>query len=446
MENNQSHWPPRKLAWSWVVVMLLAYTCSFADRQILALMIGPIRADLHISDSEFGLLHGLSFAMLYCLLALPSGWLVDRYPRRSIIVGGILMWSIMTALCGVARNFWQLFVARIGVGVGEATLSPAVYSLLADCFPKDRLGRAMSIYLSGGPIGIGLALMVGGSLVGLLGSIGPVSLPVLGEIKSWQLIFFVVALPGLPVAALTWSLREPPPRGDKRIAPPSWGAVFSFIIARRSFMLPFFGAMACTITVMQATLTWAPAYLMRVYGKTAMEVGLPLGPLITVAMSVGLFGDAWLAERLSGSRGIQHAALRVATVSLALAVFAGFSLTVNNGFPVGLATVFLIMFLATGPSATVTAALQSLTPSAMLGRVSAIYLVSHNAIALVFGPLVPALITDHLFKDDKMVGVSLGLTIMAGCTGAAILYLTALRNLPGEAAAGKEPVLSGAAE
>ena len=165
MDSSEANWPPRKLAWSWVFALILAYMCSLADRQVLAMMVDPIRADLHISDSEFGLLHGLSFALLYCLVGLPAGTLIDRYPRRVIIASGIALWTVMTALCGTSRYFWQLFLARIGVGLGEGTLSPSAYSLLADCFPKERLGRAMSLYISGAAIGTGAAMMIGGSLI-----------------------------------------------------------------------------------------------------------------------------------------------------------------------------------------------------------------------------------------------------------------------------------------
>jgi len=171
--------PP--MAWYAVGILTVAYTFSYIDRQILSLMVGPIRADLGISDSAFSLLHGLAFAVFYTLLGVPIGRLADRRNRRNIIALGVAFWSLATVCCGLARSFWQLFAARVAVGVGEAALSPAAYSMLADLFPKEKLGRAIGIYSSGVFVGIGLSFIIGGMLIATIEAMGGITLPVVGH-------------------------------------------------------------------------------------------------------------------------------------------------------------------------------------------------------------------------------------------------------------------------
>ena len=196
-------------AWYVVAVLMLAYVCSFVDRQVLALMVPAVRRDLGISDTQMSLLMGLSFALFYSILGLPIGRLADRSSRRRIIVWGIAVWSVMTALCGAARNYWQLFLARMGVGVGEAALSPPAYSLIADYFPKDRLGTAIGVYSLGIYLGSGLAMMLGGWVTGRVAAAAMWTLPLIGEVRPWQAVFFVIGLPGLLLALWVGTLREP---------------------------------------------------------------------------------------------------------------------------------------------------------------------------------------------------------------------------------------------
>ena len=180
----EAPWPNPLYAWFVVGVLMLAYMNSFIDRQILSLLVEPIRADLGISDTQVSLLAGLAFSIFYTLMGVPLARLADQSNRRNIILVGIGSWSIMTALCGAAQNFWQLFLARIGVGVGEAALSPAAFSMIADYFPKQRLARAISVYSMGVYFGAGLALMIGGVVIKMVSALPPTVLPVIGEVLS----------------------------------------------------------------------------------------------------------------------------------------------------------------------------------------------------------------------------------------------------------------------
>jgi len=211
----------RSYAYEWyvVVICMLAYIFSFVDRQILALMIEPIKHDLQLSDTQFSLLHGLAFSLFYAVMGIPIALLADRYSRPKIIAIGVAFWSLATAACGLSRSFAHMFLARIGVGVGEAALSPATYSMLSDMFPRDKLGRAVGIYSIGSFIGGGMAFLIGGYVINLLKSVDSVVVPWVGAMRPWQVTFFIVGLPGLLVALLILlTVRDPQRLGLRRSA------------------------------------------------------------------------------------------------------------------------------------------------------------------------------------------------------------------------------------
>lgn len=206
---------PSRSAWYALIVLMVAFMVAMVDRVIIALLVGPIQRDLTISDTEFGILNGFAFALFYLIMGMPIAQAADKHSRRAIIAIGIALWSVMTALCGMAQNFWQLFFARMGVGVGEAALTPAAYSMIADMFPRDRLGRAYGIYSAGAMIGFGGSLIIGGTVIGLVGQREDWTLPLIGQIRSWQAVFLAVGAPGLLIALLAMTMKEP----EKRVSP-----------------------------------------------------------------------------------------------------------------------------------------------------------------------------------------------------------------------------------
>ena len=201
-------------SWYGLAILFIAYTVSFVDRTILSLLVEPIKADLYLSDTQISLLHGLAFAIFYTFLGIPIARLADQRSRKLIITTGICVWSIMTAACGLAGRFSTLFLARVGVGVGEAALSPAAYSMISDMFPKNKLGLALSLYSSGVYVGAGLAFIIGGLAVEAALQLRMPELPLIGIVDGWQVIFFIVGLPGLLVALLMLTVKEPAPRQD----------------------------------------------------------------------------------------------------------------------------------------------------------------------------------------------------------------------------------------
>jgi MFS family permease len=206
--------PPSRVAWYVVGVLSVCYTLSFVDRQIMGFLVGPIRRDLGITDTQIGLLGGLAFALFYTLVGLPMGWLADRMNRRNLIAIGVVFWSMATAACALTGSFSSLFAARIGVGIGEATLAPGAMSLVSDLFPKEKLASALGVYAMGIMIGSGLASIVGGVVVQLVTARPEITLPLFGDIAAWRMAFVIVALPGVVVPLLLFTFREPQRRGS----------------------------------------------------------------------------------------------------------------------------------------------------------------------------------------------------------------------------------------
>lgn len=414
-------WPPRRHSWLWLAVLLCAYACSYIDRQILSLMVDPIKGDLNISDSQFSLLHGLSFAMLYCILGFPVGDLVDRVRRGRLIAAGVVFWSVMTALCGTANSFGRLFLMRIGVGVGEATLNPAAYSLLADCFPPHRLGRAMSIYIAGAGIGAGIAFMLGGAVVSAVEHLD--AFPLLDGMRPWQKAFILVSLPGPPIAIALLLMREPARKGKVAAKVVPWRDFFRFIADRRALMVRLMFGLACSAAITLGTLNWAAAFLMRNFKLGPADVGFVLGGVTMVGIVGGLLLGAYVAE-WAARRGIVQAPIRVSAMAALLAAPPAIAMAVAPSLQLALTALLILMLISNMPFGIAGATVQSLTPNQMRGRMSAFLLFCQNGFGMVCGPLLPALLTDHLFGGEgARVGYSLAIaiTLFGVCGGLALL-------------------------
>src|SRR5580704_8856429 len=253
VSSDSSPYPSSFAAWYSVAVLMLMYIFSFIDRTTISLLVEPMKRDLHISDTQIGMLQGLAFALLYTFLGLPIARLSDRHSRRAIIAGGVFIWSIMATLCGLARSAIQLFIARIGVGVGEAALSPAAYSIITDSFPRSKLGGAFGVYNIGITIGAGTALLLGGIVVAAVSHAGATyTLPLLGEVRAWQMVFIVTGAPGVVLPLLLLTFREPARRGVLRtwsgeaaeLLRPPLREVLGYLWLHRKFYCLYFIALA----------------------------------------------------------------------------------------------------------------------------------------------------------------------------------------------------------
>lgn len=202
-------YPSARYGWYMVVLLTVAYIFSFVDRYVLGLLIEPIKADLELTDTQIGLLLGPAFAIFYATMGLPLGWLADRQRRTWIVAAGIALWSAATAASGLARNFPQLFIARMSIGVGEATLSPCAMSMISDSFPREKRARPIAFYTMALSLGAGIASLISAAVLQWAKTTTDISLPIVGTVAPWQFTFFVVGLPGLALSLLVLMLREP---------------------------------------------------------------------------------------------------------------------------------------------------------------------------------------------------------------------------------------------
>ncbi|HSN72024.1 MAG TPA: MFS transporter, partial [Steroidobacteraceae bacterium] len=405
-EPSESPYPRPAIGWYAVAVLTVAYVFSFIDRSILTLLVGPIRADLEISDTQLSLLHGFAFAIFYTTLGIPIALLADRLNRRNIIAIGTAFWSAATAACGLANSFWQLFWARVGVGVGEAALSPAAYSMIADLFAPQRLGRALAVYTVGAFAGAGLAYLIGGAVVTLVSSADAMTLPLVGSVRPWQVVFFIVGLPGLLVALWVLTLPEPARRHLRAApAPGIAGSLAAFGRYMRSQWQTYAAHLAgfsLLGIVFNATLAWTPAYLIRVFEMTPGRAGFWLGLILLLAGSIGVLAGGWLADRMR-THGHVDSTMRVGVLGALGALPFAATATIVPSFPLFLVLYTLMILFVTMPYGAAAAAIQIVTPPQMRAVASSIYLCCLNLVGLGAGPTFVALFTDYVFGRDAAV-------------------------------------------
>lgn len=416
--------------WYVVFVLMLAQVFSFIDRMIMGLLVGPIRSTFNISDTQYSLLAGFAFALFYGLMGLPLARIADSKSRRALISAGIAVWSVMTAACGLAKGFWGLFFARVGVGVGEATLSPAAFSIITDYFSKRSLAKALSVFTIGVPIGSGLAYMIGGKAVAYVDSLGQVTLPVLGDVHGWQLSFFVVGLPGLLIALLMFTVREPKRRGRtvEGSKPVPVSKFFNFVRSNLVAIGTHTIGMSLFIIVIYGLNIWGPTYMIRVFDYTRGEAGLVMGFIMLISGTLGLLAGGILADRYY-SAGHSDAYSKIILLSIAcLAPF-----TIALGFvetpALALVSLFFAIMFGAFQGGIAAGTLQLMTPNEMRGQAAALYFLLGNMIGLGFGPTVVASFTDFVFQSDAAIGKSLALTAAIMCPLAALIMLSGLKQV-----------------
>lgn len=411
-----SEYPRPAYACYVVFVLMLAYILSFIDRTILTLLVDVIRRDLRISDTQISLLHGFAFAIFYTLLGVPLGRLADRAQRVRIISIGIVIWSAMTALCGVAKNFWQLFAFRMGVGAGEAALSPAAYSIITDSFPPEQRSRALSAYVLAAYFGMGIAYMIGGVVVKAIEGMPGAELPIVGHIYPWQYAFLLVGLPGLLFVLLMRTVKEPA-RKAKLVsgaasARVSLREVASHLFRRkRTYLSHFIGFGFVTLLINGAAL-WTPTFMQRTYGWTTYDAGIAYGLIIMVFGSAGVLFGGWIADRLH-QRGKLGGAYISAIIGASACLLPCFTATLMPSASLALLVMVPLIFFGAMPFGVAVSAISQITPNEMRGLVSALYLFCVNLLGIGLGPILIALVTDFYFADESMLRYSMSIVLGA---------------------------------
>ena len=415
----------RLYAWYVVAVLLVAQVFAFLDRMIMGLLVGPVRETFQISDTQYSLLAGLAFSLFYAIMGLPLARIADSRNRRNLIVAGIAVWSAMTALCGLARNFWSLFLARVGVGIGEAALGPAAYSMISDYFPKSLLARALSVYMVGVTLGSGFAYILGGAVVAVVQDMGAIEVPVLGALHGWQFTFFIVGLPGLLVALwMQATVREPVRRGTGQETGSSLplGEVVRYIADRRAAYGNHILGVSIYIMVVYALNLWGPTYFIRTFGYGRAEAGLVFGIIMIAAGTAGLLVAGFGADRWF-ARGRLDAYPRTIFISMLCMIPSAGLLGLVSDHRLGIACMSIAVFCSAVQGGIAGGTLQLMSPNRMRGQVMAVYLLAGNLIGLGLGPTVVAATTDYVFGYDGAVGKSIALCALVICPiGAFILW------------------------
>ena len=383
MSQDRIEQPGSRYRYVVLAMLILAYTFNFLDRQILGILAGSIKAELHLTDTQLGLMGGVAFAALYTTLGVPIAWLADRVSRTWIMTVALTLWSGFTVACGFAGGFWSLFLSRMGVGVGEAGGVAPAYSLISDYFPKSQRARALAVYSFGIPLGTALGVLFGGLIAAYV---------------NWRYAFIIVGLMGVILAPIfKWVVKDPVRGGMDRephslasgevaplVAPkaPAFGAVLATITPKPSFWLLAFGAASSSICGYGVAF-WLPTFFQRSFGLSLTERALFYSALSLFGGVAGI----WLGGLLADKFGAKNkAAYALAPAICFLVALPCFLLAMNVQ---SLVLAFLLFLIPTGLNLAwlgpVVAAVQHLAPASMRTTTSALFLLINNLLGLAVG-------------------------------------------------------------
>ncbi len=397
-------WPSGKAGWFLVVMLTLAYIFSFLDRYILGLLIEPIKADLDLTDEQIGWVLGWAFAIFYATMGIPLGWLVDRKRRTWLVAIGITVWSLATATSGLASKFWHLFATRMMVGAGEATLSPAAFSMIGDSFPPERRGKPISFYSTALVIGSGLASLIGGGVLLWAKSHEFVDLPILGPVAPWQATFIAVGLPGLLLATVFVFMKEPARRvaksTDASLKGNSLGDAFGYVRQHLGTYLGFV-SLICVMTIIAYSQSFLPSTFARTWGWEVENYAFVNGIAILAIGPANIMFAGWLSDKWSQA-GKRDAPFRLLVMGFLIMVpTAALPYFIPDG-----RLAFAILCLNTVGIGFVSAvgvtALLLITPAQIRGQIVALYYMAISLAGLVLGPTTVGWLSTNIYGEENI--------------------------------------------
>lgn len=383
-----------RTTWTMVAVLTVFAMLAAIDKNFLTLAVPLIKADFGLSDVQIGLLIGLAFAVSNVAISLPAGWLADRANRRAIVAGGVLLWSVTAATCGFARSYGQLFLARVGVGLGEGISPPASYSLIRDGVPAEKRGMAYAIYALGTPFGSGLAFVIGGLLITAITSLDLHGVPLLGKMPSWQIALVVIGVAGVPIAPLAFIFPDPG-RGEAVAADrASFRATLAMAHEQRQVLVPLLIFSVLHAMIASGLAAWVPALLVRSYHLEVGGFGLILGLVLIGGATLGLIGAGIMMDRLGGI-GPAIVAIMASVILTLSGSVAPHAPSISVYWPLqGIIIMSSVVYLPT--TSTLVA---KVMPSTMIGTTMAFFLFVQGIVGSGLGPLVVAMFTQHVFGD-----------------------------------------------
>lgn len=421
--DDESGYPGRPYAWLVVAILIGTAILSYTDRQVLSLLVDPIRHDLGLSDFQISLLLGTAFALIYGVAGVPFGWLADRTSRRNLIFAGVVFWSIGTVGCAYSHSFAELFAARVIVGLGESVLSPSAISLISDYFPPSRRGLAVGSFLSGIAIGSGAAILIGGGALHLVQAGALVGTP-FAALTPWRLVLLVLGAPGFAWSLVILLVREPLRRAA--VVRDSSSGAERAALRRQALrtVAPIYVVVAMASFVDNAVGAWAPTELIRSFHRDAADVGVELGVLITIGFGGGVLLGGWLADTVGGG-GRWLRKLAICLVAGACVVAAAWAIDARSaGIVMGAVALYFAL------SGIVTAcgfsAILDIVPSGQRAFAMAVSFFLNVAVGAGLGPTAVTLVSDHVFGAAAGYGPAIALTAAGGFL---IVALTALATL-----------------
>ncbi len=404
-------YPKKSHAYATVVVLTLVNVVAFIDRQIPAMLVGPIKQDFNLSDSQMALLLGAAFSVSYALVALPIGYAVDRLRRKQVLGSALFVWSCMTMSALFANSYGKLFGVRMGVAAGDAAIAPSSVSLVSDSFAESQRGTALGMVTAGIYIGIGISLWGGGYLIDYLTSIGEIRVPFVGLIKPWQAVFLMSGLPGLLLAFAVFLLPEP---ARARVAPPTANQTGSndltaHLSAHKNTLLPMFGGLVFMALMFYSFSAWAPTMMVRTFGLSLAEVGMSLG-LITISCSIvgsvlaGMSVD-WLSKR-----GYRDAPIRSAMCVCLLALPAITLAPLMQSLLLSWLLLGVYLLFISAYATLGLLAVSGVSTAAVRGRMTSVFTLVMMIFSATMGPQLAAFFTDFVFVDEGKLNWSIALT------------------------------------
>jgi MFS family permease len=408
--DDAQSWPSATRGWTVVFVLALASIASQFDRTVINLTVDPLKESFSLNDTQFALLQSLAFGIFYSVACIPLGWLADRYQRRIVLAVSIGFFSLFAMASGLSRSYAQLFLTRVGVGVGEATVTPAGMSMMSDYFPPERLGRAVGAFFISAPVGQAVGLIGGGLLLQWLMTSTFLTSGLLAGLEPWQAAFIIIGAPGLLLVPLFLMLREPERRGPGGQNPLAFRETLAILGERSRALIPMFAGFCMVTMVSYSFFVWTPATLQRTFDWNAAEAGLGFGLIILTFGTGGAYFGGWLTDRLA-ERGYLDAPLRTAAFGfVGCGVFGGLAPLMPSG-ELALALLGPAIFLSNTPYACAGTAIQLIIPNRARAQVTALYVTLITLFGLFIGPTAVGLITDLIFGDAANVRYSLAIMV-----------------------------------
>ena len=423
--SNSSSWPKPIYAWFFTSILLFAYIISFIDRQMINYLVVPIKEDMGLTDFEISFIQGWGFVLAYIIFSIPFGRIVDKVNRVRVLIGGIIIWSVATAACGFSKNSWQLVLSRSGVGAGEAALTPASWSIISDLFPVEKRSFPMSIYLMGPYIGQGLSLLFGAQILRIYNE--PVTLFESIIVQPWQIIFLIIAVPGVILGLLMFALKDPVRKevlvSEKEEGKDSIKEVFAYVIKNIGAYMPLLIGSAFIVVLLYGVQSWVPTFLHRIHGWEHTRIGDQYGLVALFAGSLGVVSGP-MVEKYLTKLNFNAATIIVCIITAVALTIIGPITFLSLSSDIVLIGIFITSFFITLPLALFATSLQNITPNQYRGVVTGLYVFTVNITGYGLGPMVVAFFTDKVFKSEMAIDLSMAaMFLICGPISFFIFYL-----------------------